>query len=738
MKPAPLITRYQRAQAWTVGSDPGMLRLRLAIRTTIALGCSLVVMYLLTRAAGQPLTVALMGAVITMIAARSVNEPDPREQRITMALLPLPAALSSTAAALLSTHQLVSDVVFVLVVFVAVYVRRYGTRGRALGMVAFMAYFFNLFLRAGVHELPWMIGAAVVGTLCTFVMTTYVLPDRPEGVLRATIRSLRARMAIVVDSAADVLRVGRLDERRRHRIRRRIARLNETALMVQDQIEDKTAASNRAPGIGAEVLAPWLFDAELAVEWVAIAGQRAALVASGIPVATRVELTDALTELAWAIGIPSPDGLSRAASQAQDVLDNRLSGMDELVEAAVRRLCLAIIAAATATSEAREMIEHVGDRITTEPDDEPTETDTDTDSSPTGLLPTTRQAIQASVAAALAIVLGDLVSPARWYWAVIAAFVVFAGTNTWGETLTKGWQRLLGTVLGVPAGILVATLVAGDSTASVVMIFLCLFCAFYFMQVTQSLMAFWITTMLALLYGLLGQFSFDVLMVRIEETAVGAVIGVAVAILVLPTNIGVTVRSDTREFLAALSALIATSVATLFDADPAGCAPEQAPTEQARQLDRKLAQYRATAKPLLAGVAGLAGRRSIQRSVRLLAACDRYARVLARRSEQYGDPDCPPELVDAVTTAASQIRHNIDALIDTLDGAQATDIVSAADALDAAEALATEHDHSFKPAEPGPRRHPSVLHPLRQIDRIVVATATHLDADAGLKPATPS
>ncbi len=48
----------------------------------------LAILSLLTRATGQPLTVALLGVVITMIAARSVNEPDPHQQRITMALLP--------------------------------------------------------------------------------------------------------------------------------------------------------------------------------------------------------------------------------------------------------------------------------------------------------------------------------------------------------------------------------------------------------------------------------------------------------------------------------------------------------------------------------------------------------------------------------------------------------------------------------------------------------------------------
>jgi len=73
------------------------------------------------------------------------------------------------------------------------------------------------------------------------------------------------------------------------------------------------------------------------------------------------------------------------------------------------------------------------------------------DKQSSGLRPSTRQAIQVSLAAALAIVAGQLVSPTRWFWAVIATFVIFAGTNSWGETLTKGWQRLIGTMLGVRA-----------------------------------------------------------------------------------------------------------------------------------------------------------------------------------------------------------------------------------------------------------------------------------------------
>jgi len=725
---------YEKARTWWIGSDPGLLRLRMATRTTAALGCSLLIMYLVTRATGQPLTVALLGVVITMVASRSVNEPDLSRQRITMALLPVPAALSITAAALLAPYTVASDAAFVAIVFAAVYIRRFGARGRALGMVAFISYFFTLYLRARISELPWLIGAVVVGMLCTFVMSTYVLPDRPERVLRATVRALRARMAIVVDTTAEAVSTGCLDERRRRRMRARTIRLNETALMVQGQIEDRADPAVLWPGVTSEQLAPWLFDAELAVEWVATAGRRAAALSADIPTATRAELVTTLTQLARAIRVPQAGGLGRAAGRAQRVLDEQATTpmkADDPADAAVRRLALAIVNAATATAEVRAIVEGaaagVAGALRSDESVPPAASDgtgDDTGSQQdSGLLPTTRQAIQVTVAASLAIVTGELVSPARWYWAVIAAFVIFAGTNSWGETLTKGWQRLLGTILGVPCGVLVATLFAGDTTGSLVAIFVCLFCAFYFMTVTYSLMTFWITTMLALLYGLLGQFSLGVLMLRIEETAIGAVIGVAVAILVLPTNTRTTIRNDTRAFLTALSALIEISTATMFGEDETA-----SPTEQARRLDRALQQFRTSAKPLLAGVAGLAGRRNIRRGLRIFAACDRYGRSLARSAEQYQDPaGSSPELADSFMSAAAQTQRNIDALVAAIGGAHAPTIVSVTDDLDAAETLARQQDGGGAP-RPDTRRFLTAVHALRQIERAIVTAATSLGA----------
>lgn len=79
--------------------------------------------------------------------------------------------------------------------------------------------------------------------------------------------------------------------------------------------------------------------------------------------ATRAALVGALTQLSRAIRIPEPDGLRQAAAQAQQLLDQQCGAADTAPDdpgnAAVRRLALAIINAATATSEVRAMVQRV-------------------------------------------------------------------------------------------------------------------------------------------------------------------------------------------------------------------------------------------------------------------------------------------------------------------------------------------------------------------------------------------
>ena len=63
-----------------------------------------------------------------------------------------------------------------------------------------------------------------------------------------------------------------------------------------------------------------------------------------------------------------------------------------------------------------------------------------------GLLPTTKMAIRAAVAALGAVVVAQLLELPRAYWVVTAAVVLI--TETWGDSIRKVLQRLGMTALG--------------------------------------------------------------------------------------------------------------------------------------------------------------------------------------------------------------------------------------------------------------------------------------------------
>ncbi len=163
-----------------------------------------------------------------------------------------------------------------------------------------------------------------------------------------------------------------------------------------------------------------------------------------------------------------------------------------------------------------------------------------------------RQTIQVAVAAALAIVVGTMISGHRWYWALIAAFIVGIGAGSRGEALVKGLQRLAGTFAGVLVGIGLATLLSGHAMLSAALALLSAFLAFYAFQAAYGTMIFFITLMLALLYGMLGQFTPDLLWLRLEETAAGSVIGILATALVLPVRQSKTFADALHTFLDAL------------------------------------------------------------------------------------------------------------------------------------------------------------------------------------------
>jgi uncharacterized membrane protein YccC len=282
-------------------------------------------------------------------------------------------------------------------------------------------------------------------------------------------------------------------------------------------------------------------------------------------------------------------------------------------------------------------------------------------SAPQGL----RAALQTAVATALAIVAGDLVSPNRWYWAAFAAFVMFQGTRSRGEALGKGVRFMAGTLGGVLFGMLLATALHGNELLSLAAIVVAVFLAFQANVAAYGRMVFWITVILGLLFGMLGFFPPDLLLLRLKESTVGAACGALVAFAVVAVRGRAAIGAAIDAFLRSLGRSVDAAARVLLDgvsaADLAAC------ILASEQRFRDLA---AIAQSERLGFAA-ASDEPLRRNLLVLEGCELWARELGHLALQGGAVQ-DAALADIARDAVAHIDAAIGALLDPASSRPAT------------------------------------------------------------------
>ncbi|WP_406443923.1 FUSC family protein [Streptomyces sp. NBC_00631] len=244
---------------------------------------------------------------------------------------------------------------------------------------------------------------------------------------------------------------------------------------------------------------------------------------------------------------------------------------------------------------------------------------------------TTRQAVQATAGAGFALVAGQLVSGQRWYWAVGATWWIFVNTASRGETLVRGFRRVLGTVIGIALGLLVAAPVHGDPAATAVLVAAAVFGIFYTAAVSYTWMMLWVTFLAELLYGLLGVLTPGLLALRLAETAVGALGAVLAVLFVLPVTTHLTTDAWIQRALRCVHACTAEAAARLAGSATADPAPRVA------ELEQLLARVRLSVAPLVHPLNPMRARR--RRARRVLDLLDDCAREIRGLVAVAADPE---------------------------------------------------------------------------------------------------
>ncbi|WP_432084176.1 FUSC family protein [Streptomyces sp. WAC 04229] len=244
---------------------------------------------------------------------------------------------------------------------------------------------------------------------------------------------------------------------------------------------------------------------------------------------------------------------------------------------------------------------------------------------------TTRQAVQATAGAGFALVVGQLVSGERWYWAVGAAWWVFVNTTSRGETLVRGFRRVLGTVVGIGLGFLVAFPLAGSVVPTAVLAAVCVFGIFYTAAVSYTWMMLCVTLLAELLYGLLGVLSPGLLALRIAETGVGALGAVLAVLFLLPVTTHAVTDAWIQRALRCVHACTAEAAARLAGTEGADPAPRVA------ELEQLLGRVRLSVAPLVHPLNPMSGRK--RRARRVLGLLDDCAREIRGLVAVAADPE---------------------------------------------------------------------------------------------------
>lgn len=688
--------------AWAdrfVGSDPGLNRLRSALQSVVTIAVALAAEWLFVRlthalqapADGAKVSAAqasanheylviamLLGAIVAMLSSFGVMDHTAKGQLVTMLFLPAPMVAAMAMGLSLGPHRVPALVSLALVLAVGTYCRRFGPRGFIAGMLLFMGDFFGFFLYGAVHlsDLGWLTAELGVGLVVAMAIRFGFFYPHPAKALARTQRSYAARARKVAASALQRFDNPEATGRQDRQLSRQLIRLNEAALMIDAQLGDPSAL---APGSSGELIHQRLFDIELALT--NIARFAVAMSRFDLPAGQRSSVRLALLDIcegnlqgATRHARDLAEQLRQAVPNGRDrpllVIPHRFAGsVVDLADAATE--WLALHAADPVTMEKAAIVDGVvfepavvlnggwlpgSSQVSAAASQERGHRLRDQIT----LAPYTRTAIQMGVAVGAAIALGDVVSGRRFYWAAIGAFITFMGANNAGEQIRKALFRVIGTVVGIAAGSGIVDLVGHHTNWSLAVILVALFIGFYLQRINYAFMVIAITVMVAQLYVQLGEFSNELLLLRLEETALGAAIGIATVMVFLPLRTRRVLRVALRAHVEAISSLVGHATDQL----QAGAQhTETVLREDARNVDSSYQALIATAQPLRRNLFGNLDEHTAQ-AMRLAGAARNYGRNLV------ADVNKSEPLAADLSRATGTLRSSLDVVTAALNGQQ--------------------------------------------------------------------
>jgi uncharacterized membrane protein YccC len=215
--------------------------------------------------------------------------------------------------------------------------------------------------------------------------------------------------------------------------------------------------------------------------------------------------------------------------------------------------------------------------------------------------------------------------------------------------------RVTGTAIGIVLGDLLVHLTGGHVWSSLLIVLVALFFGIYLIRINYTFMTIGITVTMSQLYVQLGEFSWNLLVLRLVETAIGVGAVVLTVLVIVPLRPQRVLTTGVLLWFQKLRGLVDAVLDRLVDGSSEPLRPV------VRELDAAYAALVATAAPLRRA---MFDRNSAQLTdlLSVSAAARLYARSLAAQAEA-GEPGEQTRAADrALRAVAEQVRASTSAI----------------------------------------------------------------------------
>lgn len=604
----------------------------------------------------------LVGGLLGLTLGFSFDESDIRGTVIATLIPAAPLLATALLALLLGNHRDIDLALSPLLLGIGTLFRKYGPRGSSVGMMMYVGGFFGYFLslQFGLGAFWWFSLEVLVAIGVILLVRIPFVHYQARYSLNQAIQSYTTRARVVTDLAIGALSG---DERSSQKLKKTLIHLNETALIIEAYMSRRRDVSPQ--------MRQSLFDLELSLTNLARFSD--AIGKLHLPSL----ITRNIADFIRSIPESKTEIFSRQIGEELSRWRTFIPHNEEVAHIILGRLSDSLINLNDAVIEwryfrnaygtdklgAKSEMTHVtqlrlgqlpgSSQISATASLEP---QSDPHVSRFGLAPELRAAIQIAVATGLATGIGYILDPQRFYWASLSALLCFTGVNNAGEQIRKSVYRLLGTVLGVIAGSLIAGAIGGQPVADLAVILVSMFIGIYLARTNYIFLAMAVTISISLLFVQLGEFSNSLLVERIVETAAGALVAALTAIFVIPLSPKRVIIHARKRFLMDLSNLVSASIRYLEDSGT-----ENELLGWSRELDADYLSLIATINPLSWSMLG-ALNRDVTELLSIATAVRNYARSLV--TDVKRPSRLPRESMAELQTIQNQLQESVANLAD--------------------------------------------------------------------------